>query len=554
MSNLAAMSREQAERIASAPEANGARAINEKLEQSWDTAVIFDAPPANRPAYRVFYGSSHHLSQSSAYLSVRLDKANPFGDSKKAIYLQGTPSSATQAWLSATHASSTLCAADLLRDASALDLLELADCLLTPSDLRHALVTAAIRTMQSQPLVEGLSTCLAMGTTLGDDLFAALARCVLVNPAELAKDPAFVQLPASVLFALLSQGDDSRVAMMEVWRLVKQWATRDGQVVREILRQPLDDGDASAGNSVLRALPWELTPAACLVMLLQDVQPYLSHHEYNELAGWMTLTPSDAPHELWGHVRNMFPTKGYVRIEAGEFLKGEAKDPDKRFYRDTRERVRIARPFMVKVTPVTQAEWQQRMGNNPSFFREDGPGDELASARPVEQVNKWEALAYCNALSRHHGFTEVYDLSACAGTPGTGGYTGPTSIPCNDLANGYRLLTDDEWEYALRAGKVSKPVVGPDPTLPLTAWFKDNGAGRTHPVAQKQPNAWGLYDMLGNVSEWVSDGTDENGRFTHARGGSSSNYAGQLCPHASPSFLSSARDKEVGFRTARSLM
>ncbi len=168
-----------------------------------------------------------------------------------------------------------------------------------------------------------------------------------------------------------------------------------------------------------------------------------------------------------------------VLIPAGQFTMGsDSGDADEKpphavtvgaFYMDTRE--------------VTQKQYEALMQQNPSKYK--GPD------RPVEQVDWYHAALYCNARSRKEGLKPCYD---------------PKTLACDFSANGYRLPTEAEWEYACRAGSATQYSFGDDPAkLRDYAWFKTNANKTSHPVGQKQPNAWGLYDMHGNVAEWCQD-------------------------------------------------
>ena len=130
-------------------------------------------------------------------------------------------------------------------------------------------------------------------------------------------------------------------------------------------------------------------------------------------------------------------------------------------------RVKITKPFYVGVTEVTQEQYTAVMGNNPSNFS--------GMTNPVDQVDWDHAVAFCKKLSEKTGKT-------------------------------VRLPTEAEWEYACRAGNTTKfGFGGDDKELDDYAWHKGNSDKKSHPVGQKKPNAWGLYDMHGNVSEWCSD-------------------------------------------------
>lgn len=170
-----------------------------------------------------------------------------------------------------------------------------------------------------------------------------------------------------------------------------------------------------------------------------------------------------APREI---VVSVIPGMKFMRIPAGSFQMGSKKG-----YRDETpvHRVTISRPFYLQTTEVTQRQWQTVMGNNPSHFKN---GDDY----PVEQVswnNAQEFLQKLNAL---------------------------------DPGKNYRLPTEAEWEYACRAGTTGARYGN----FSDIAWYGGNSGKQTHPVGRKQPNAWGLYDMLGNVWEWCADWYGEN--------------------------------------------
>jgi formylglycine-generating enzyme required for sulfatase activity len=197
---------------------------------------------------------------------------------------------------------------------------------------------------------------------------------------------------------------------------------------------------------------------------------------------------------------------GYVRIEPGTFTMGSPTSELGREGDETQHSVTITRAYCMKATEVTQGEWQSVTGRNPSKFTDCGLNC------PVEQVSWDDAVEYANALSWREGLPECYSGST---------FTGLT-------CSGYRLPTESEWEYAARSGTTGATYRN----LGSSAWYHQNARGTTHEVRQKQPNSWGLHEMLGNVWEWTNDWygsypgtvTDPTGATTGsnrvARGGS----------------------------------
>jgi formylglycine-generating enzyme required for sulfatase activity len=167
-----------------------------------------------------------------------------------------------------------------------------------------------------------------------------------------------------------------------------------------------------------------------------------------------------------------------VTLPAGEFLMGAAAGrPD-----ETPHRVHVG-SFSIDRHPVTQEIYQTIMGVNPSKRK--------AAPNPVERTQWTDAVRFCNKCSELDGLTPCYDL---------------TTWECHFEANGYRLPTEAEWEYACRAGSTARYSCGDDPgELARFAWFKPHSGGMPKPVGQKQPNRWGLYDMHGNVWQWCHD-------------------------------------------------
>ncbi|MDO4571257.1 MAG: formylglycine-generating enzyme family protein, partial [Planctomycetia bacterium] len=147
---------------------------------------------------------------------------------------------------------------------------------------------------------------------------------------------------------------------------------------------------------------------------------------------------------------------------AGEFMMGSPSGEKGRYNDEKQHRVTLTQGFWMLETQVTQRMWQSVMGNNPSKWK----GANL----PVEQVSWNDCVKFCEKISELSGLK-------------------------------IQLPTEAQWEYACRAGTMGAYAGN----LGSMAWYDSNSGGRTHEVKTKQPNAWGLYDMHGNVWEWCSD-------------------------------------------------
>lgn len=188
------------------------------------------------------------------------------------------------------------------------------------------------------------------------------------------------------------------------------------------------------------------------------------------------------------------------------------------------------KPYRMGSAPVTQALYAAVTGRSPSSYAE--------AHSPVESVSWLDAVRFCNLLSRSAGLSESYRVYE----------DGADSIRDSD---GYRLPSEAEWEYACRGG-TNGPRYG---DLDSIAWYLENSGGHIHPVGQKQPNAWGLYDMLGNVWEWCSDQYDPlvYGPYRVFRGGGwADRDRGCLATNRRRSHPTFQID-DLGFRLAQSI-
>ena len=222
----------------------------------------------------------------------------------------------------------------------------------------------------------------------------------------------------------------------------------------------------------------------------------------------------------------------FVPIRVGEFDMGS---PSNEVGRDDDEgpvhHVKLAKAFYMGKYEITQKQWREIMGNNPSYFK----GDNL----PVEQVSWDDVNRFIQRLNQKEGTTK------------------------------YRLPSEAEWEYAARAGTTTRYYFGDaESKLGDFAWYDSNSNGTTHPVGQKNSNSWGLYDMYGNVREWVQDSYHssyngapidgsvwENGgiAFRVCRGGSWHGYASNSRSASRNGYDPANNYNHLGFRLVKDL-
>jgi formylglycine-generating enzyme required for sulfatase activity len=229
-----------------------------------------------------------------------------------------------------------------------------------------------------------------------------------------------------------------------------------------------------------------------------------------------------------------------VPIANGSFHMGSGVQEEGYRFKEPRHEVTLTRDFHVGAFEVTQAQYMKVMGNNPSYFQGDLVDGVDSANHPVDRVSWEDAVEFCKRLS------ELPEERAAGRV--------------------YRLPTEAEWEYACRAGSDAPFGFGGLELVDDYAWFSSNSKGRSQPVGEKEPNAWGLHDMHGNVQEWCSDWAGDypegaasdptgptEGYSRMVRGGSWLHPAGYgKSGGRTNGFLPDTRSDYVGFRVALS--
>lgn len=219
----------------------------------------------------------------------------------------------------------------------------------------------------------------------------------------------------------------------------------------------------------------------------------------------------------------------FVYISPCTFTMGSPSHERERNPNEIRHQVTLMNGFYMQTTPVTQEQWLNVMGDNPSFFKDS------SEKNPVDNVSWYDCREFLGKLNE------------------------------KEETNKYRLPFESEWECACRAGSKTRFYFGEDDAaLEEYAWYNNNSRLKPHPVGEKKPNAWGLYDMLGNVWEWCLDWrgeyasgseTDpsgpEEGSFKIVRGGAWYFYP-DSCRSACRNYYVPGRNEfYVGFRIVK---
>ncbi|GHT18384.1 hypothetical protein FACS1894189_6230 [Planctomycetales bacterium] len=268
------------------------------------------------------------------------------------------------------------------------------------------------------------------------------------------------------------------------------------QVPRPLLDDPMRQQYVDAGDAITE-----------VDSLIREIRNAISTKQYSQLLScvqrYLELKANDPEaqnlQQKIEKLTTIVSAKGMKlrRIPGGRFYMG-SHDSDEylRNNEHPQHRVIIPKNLFISVYPVTQGHFQELMEYNPSVSTEN----ELC---PTDSVTWFSAVEFCNKMSEQESLPPFYELKAVR-RRSNGSIEKAEVLALG--GDGYRLLTEAEWEYACRAGGITPWCFG-DQVLDVGeyAWFYDNSSMETHPVGERKPNSWGLFDMHGNVMEWCHD-------------------------------------------------